>query len=50
VEAALKEANGGVAFPAAPFRQDEMDSRSIFETYIRDKWPCPTSTAARAPL
>jgi hypothetical protein len=43
VAAALKAANGGVDFPVGPFRQGEIDSRSVFETFIRREWPCPTS-------
>lgn len=43
VQAALKKANAGVAFPAGPFRQGEIDSRSVFESYIRREWVCPTA-------
>eukprot|EP00802_Teleaulax_amphioxeia_P008441 Tamp_08450.p1 GENE.Tamp_08450~~Tamp_08450.p1 ORF type:complete len:541 (-),score=151.44 Tamp_08450:702-2324(-) len=45
VSAALKKANGGVAFPVKPFRQGEIDSRSVFESYIRREWPCPRAAS-----
>ena len=44
VQAALKKANGGVEFPVSPFRQGDIDSRSVFESYIRREWTCPTSS------
>jgi len=44
VRAALKKANGGVEFPVSPFRQGDIDSRSVFESYIRREWTCPTSS------
>jgi len=45
VSPALKKANGGVAFPVKPFRQGEIDSRSVFESYIRREWPCPRAAS-----
>jgi hypothetical protein len=43
VEAALKRANGGVAMASKAYRQGDIDSRSVFESFIRRQWPCPTS-------
>jgi hypothetical protein len=46
VTAALQKSNGGIAFPVKPFRQGEIDSRSVFESFIRREWPCPKAAGS----
>ena len=50
MQAALAKANGGVAVPVSSFRQGDIDSRSVFESFIRREWPCPSRGASPGQL
>ena len=50
MQAALAKANGGVAVPVSSFRQGDIDSRSVFESFIRREWPCLSRGASPGQL